>query len=104
MAGGAYATLFPCEWGTFQTACVLIQNLPWGSQGTTRDIVEAYCTIPLHPSQWPALVVHISDEPPLFAVDTCLCFGYGPSAGTYSTVCDTSLKVLQAAGIGPVIT
>ena len=98
------STLFPWKWGTFLTTCVLIQNLPWGSQGATRDVAEAYHTIPLHPLQWPALVVHIADEPALFAVDTCLCFSYGPSAGTYSTIHDAGLDILQAAGIGPVIT
>ena len=97
------STLFPCKWGTFHTTCVLIQNLPRGSQGAMRDVAEAYRTIPLHPSQWPALVVCIADEPALFAVDTCLCFSYGPSAGTYGTIHDAGLDVLQAAGIGPVI-
>ena len=80
------SALFPCEWGTFYTACSLIHTLPQGSQGATRDVAEAYRTIPLHPSQWPALVVHIADEPALFAADTSLCFGYGPSAGTYGTL------------------
>ena len=80
------SALFPCEWGTFYTACSLIHTLPQGSQGATRDVAEAYRTIPLHPSQWPALVVRIADEPALFAADTSLCFGYGPSAGTYGTL------------------
>lgn len=87
------STLFPCEWGTFHTVCTLIHTLPQGSQGATRDMAEAYCTVLLHPSQWPAL----------FAVDTSLCFGYGPSAGTYGTVWDAGLVVFQAAGIGPII-
>ena len=88
------SALFPCEWGTFHTACALVRDLPPGSQGATRDVVEAYRTIPLHPSQWPALIVRIADEPPLFAVDTSLCFGYGPSAGTYSVVQDAGLDIL----------
>ena len=48
--------------------------------------------------------MHIADEPPLFAVDISLCFGYGPSAGTYGVVQDAGLDILRAAGIGPVIT
>ena len=88
------SALFPCKWGTFDTTCTLIQSLPQGSQGVMRDVAEAYRTVPLHPSQWPALVMRISDEPPLFAVDTCLCFGYGPSAGTYGTIHDAGLDVL----------
>ena len=97
------STLFPCEWGTFRTACALIHTLPRGSQGATRDVAEAYRTIPLHPSQWPALVVRVTNEPALFAVDTSLCFGYGPSAGTYGTVRDSGLDIFRAAGIGPII-
>ena len=41
--------------------------------------------------------------PPLLAVDTSLCFGYGPSAGTYGVVQDAGLDILRAVGIGPVI-
>ena len=51
----------------------------------------------------PRVVVRISDELPLFTVDTCLCFSYGPSVGTYSTIRDAGLDILQAAGISPVI-
>lgn len=47
--------------------------------------------------------MRIADEPALFAVDTSLCFGYGPSAGTYGIVRDAGLDIFQAAGIGPVI-
>jgi hypothetical protein len=47
--------------------------------------------------------VRVANEPALFAVDTALCFGYGPSAGTYGTVRDTGLDIFRAAGIGPVI-
>lgn len=68
------------------------------------DVAEAYCTIPLHPSQWPTLIVCIADEPTLFTVDMCLCFSYGRSAWTYGTIHDAVLDVLQAAGVGPVIT
>jgi hypothetical protein len=97
------SALFPCEWGTFHTVCALIHTLPRGSQGATRDVAEAYRTVPLHPSQWPALVVRVANEPALFAVDTSLCFGYGPSAGTYGMVRDAGLDIFRAAGIGPII-
>ena len=95
--------LFPCTWGTYATTCTLIHSLPPGCQGATRDVAEAYRTIPLHPSQWPALVVRIGENPPTFAVDTALCFGYGPSAGTYGSLRDVSLDIMRAAGIGPII-
>jgi len=95
--------LFPCMWGTFATTCTLIHSLPPGCQGATCDVAEAYRTIPLHPSQWPALVVRIRENPPSFAVDTALCFGYGPSAGTYGSLRDVSLDIMRTAGIGPII-
>jgi len=95
--------LFPCMWGTFATTCTLIHSLPPGCQGATHDVAEAYRTIPLHPSQWPALVVRIGENPPSFAVDTALCFGYGPSAGTYGSLRDVSLDIMRTAGIGPII-
>ena len=95
--------LFPCAWGTFMTTCTLIASLPPGTQGATRDVAEAYRTIPLHPSQWPSLVVHIDDDPPTFAVDTALCFGYGPSAGVYGELRDAGLDIMCAQGMGPII-
>ena len=52
---------------------------------------------------WPVLVMCIADEPALFAADTSLCFGYGPSAGTYGTLRDAGLDILQAAGISSII-
>ena len=97
------SNLFPCTWGTFATTCTLIYSLPPGCQGATRDVAEAYRTIPLHSSQWPALVVRIGENPPTFAVDTALCFRYGPSAGTYGGLRDVSLDIMRAAGIGPII-
>ena len=81
---------------------MLVLILPLGCQGATRDVAEAYCTVPLHLSQWPALVIHIANEPALFAVDASLCFVYWPSAGT-GIVCDAGLEVLCAAGLGLVI-
>ncbi|KIO08716.1 hypothetical protein M404DRAFT_57315, partial [Pisolithus tinctorius Marx 270] len=97
------ASLFPCTWGTFPTVCALIVSLPPGCQGATRDVAEAYRTIPIHPSQWPGLIVRLSDNPPTFAIDTALCFGYGPSAGVYGGVRDASLEIMRAEGIGPII-
>jgi len=82
---------------------VLICSLPPDTQGATRDVAEAYRTIPLHHSQWPSLVVRIEEDPPLFAVDTALCFGYGPSAGVYGQLRDSGLDIMRAYGIGPVI-
>ena len=97
-------SLFPCKWESFYIACTLIYTLLQGCEGATRNIAKAHHTIPLHPSQWPALVVHVADKPTLFAVDTSLCFSYGPSARIYGAVQDAGLDILWAAGIGLLIT
>jgi len=90
---------FPCTWGTFETVCTIIRNLPPGSQAATRDVAEAYCTIPLLPSQWPATVVRTDDD--FFYVDTCTSFGMGPSTGAYGHIADAGADLFRAIGIGP---
>jgi hypothetical protein len=90
---------FPCTWGTFETVCAIIQNLPPGSQATTWDIAEAYHTIPLLPSQWPATVVRTDDDS--FYVNTCTSFGMGPSMGAYGHIVDAGADLFHAVGIGP---
>lgn len=90
---------FPSTWGTFHVVSLLISRLPPGSQIATRDVSEAYRTIPLHPSQWPGAVVRISDKH--HCIDTCLCFGTRPSAGAYGCVADAGLDILRSHGIGP---
>lgn len=90
---------FPCTWGTFDTICTIIRSLPPGSQAATRDVAEAYRTIPLHHSQWAAAVVCLPDGD--LCVDTCVSFGMGPSAGVYGHVADAGADLLRAAGIGP---
>ncbi len=42
---------YPYTWRTFNTICILVWNLPAGSQAAIRDVIEAYRTIPLHTSQ-----------------------------------------------------
>jgi len=90
---------FPCTWGTFETVCTIIRNLPPGSQAATWDVAEAYCTIPLLPSQWPATVVRTDDDS--FYVDTCTSFGMGPSTGAYGHIVDAGADLFRAIGIGP---
>jgi hypothetical protein len=93
------ATDFPTTWGKFSIVYLLISRLPADSEAATRDVSEAYRTIPLHPSQWPAAVVHISDNE--FCVDTCTVFGATPSAGAYGHLADTGAEILRHKGIGP---
>ena len=40
---------FPCTWGTFATAALIIAHLPPGSQASVCDVAEAYRTIPTRP-------------------------------------------------------
>jgi len=93
------ANNFPTTWGKFSTVYLLAARLPPGSEAATRDVAEAYRTIPLHHSQWPAAVVHTSHEEG--CIDTCLAFGVSPSAGVYSHVADAAVEIFRHHGIGP---
>ncbi|KIN98975.1 hypothetical protein M404DRAFT_30938 [Pisolithus tinctorius Marx 270] len=90
---------FPTTWGTFAIIYLLLSCLPPGSELATRDVAEAYRTIPLHPSQWPANVVRISETHG--CIDTCLAFGASPSLGVYRHVADTGSEIMRHHGIGP---
>ena len=90
---------FPCTWDKFSTVYLLISRLPPGSEAATRDVAEAYRTISLHLSQWPAAIVKISDA--LGCIDTCATFGASPSCGAYGIVADMGTKILRCNGIGP---
>ncbi|KAG6329387.1 hypothetical protein ID866_9701 [Astraeus odoratus] len=90
---------FPTIWGKFSIVYQLIASLPPGSEAATRDVAKAYCTIPLHSSQWPAAVVRgFGDQ---YYVDTCLAFGAAPSAGVYGHVADAGAELMQHHEIGP---
>ena len=90
---------FPTTWGTFSVISLLIHQLPPHSQLATRDVAEAYRTIPLHSSQWPSTVVRIGEDH--FCVDTVASFGFSPSVGIYSHVADAGADLLRFKGIGP---
>lgn len=90
---------FPTTWGNFSVIYLLIARLPPGSEAATRDVAEAYRTIPLHPSQWPAAVVRISDSQG--CIDTCVAFGASPSAGGYGHMSDAGCEIMPHSGIGP---
>ena len=90
---------FPSTWGTFSVISLLIHQLPPGSQVATRDVSEAYRTIPLHHSQWPAAVARIG--PDSYCIDTATCFGTCPSSGVYGVVADAGADLFRSQGIGP---
>ena len=90
---------FPTTWGTFTIVSLIIHQLPPHSQIATRDVAEAYRTIPLHHSQWPGTVVCTGEDS--FCVDTVASFGFSPSAGTYGVVADAGSDLFRSKGIGP---
>jgi hypothetical protein len=94
------ASLFPCTWGKFSTIYLLVSRLSLGSQAATRDIAEAYHTIPLHASQYPATVVRTSETHA--CIDTCAAFGTSPSGSAYRLVADAGAEILRTHGISPV--
>lgn len=94
---------FPCTWGTFRTICTLIRGLPSGSQAAVRDIAEAYRIIPLHESQWPGVVVRISNNPERFALNTCNSFGCSTAGGLFGLFGDALADLLRAKGVGPIL-
>jgi len=65
-----------------------------------QDVAEAYRMVPSHHSQWAGLVVCLPGEDS-FAVDTALCFRFGPSAGIYGNIADAGANIFQANRLGP---
>ena len=91
---------FPCTWGTFYTASLLFLHLPPGAQGSTRDVADAFRTIPLHRSQWPGVVIRLS-ESDTFAINTADSFGLASAGGIWGHLADAICDVFRAEGIGP---
>jgi len=89
----------PCTWGTFETICFLISQLPPELQASVRDMAEAYQTIPAHYSQWPGLVVRLEGEDK-YAINTNNNFGLTSAGRIYSHLVDTGADILRANGIG----
>jgi hypothetical protein len=91
---------FPTTWGKFSVVYLLISHLPPGSEAATRDVTEAYRTVPLHKSQWPAAVVKILDS--LGCIDTSTAFRTTPSAGAYGHIADAGCELMRSHGFGPI--
>lgn len=92
---------FTTSYSTFPIVALLMSSLPPGSQGAVRDIAEAYCTMPVHPSQWHGLVVRLSDSH--FAIDTALCFSFAPSMGIYGNVTSAGVNIMRFVDIGSIL-
>lgn len=91
----------PCTWGTFQVTCLLISSLPPGSQAAVRDVAEAYRTVPLHPSQWPAAVVRAGSD--AFYIDCAAAFGARTSGAVFGRLADCEGDIFRANGLGPLV-
>ncbi|KAG6327245.1 hypothetical protein ID866_11844 [Astraeus odoratus] len=83
---------FPTTWGKFSTIYQLISHLPPGPEAATQDVAEAYWTVPLHQSQWPAAVVKLSES--LGCIDMCTTFRATPAAGAYGHIADAGCKIM----------
>ena len=94
------ACIYPCTCRMFATVCYTIFNLPPGSQASVHNMAEAYCTIPVHPDQWPGLVVRL-DKEDSFAINTNNNFGLSSAGGVYGKVGDAAADIFRAYGIGP---
>lgn len=91
---------FPTTWGKFSLIFDLISHLPPGSEAATQDVAEAYRTVPIHPSQWPAGVVKTSDT--MGCIDTNLAFGSTPAASVYGHISDACCEIFCFHGISSV--
>ncbi|KAJ3494034.1 hypothetical protein NMY22_g20129 [Coprinellus aureogranulatus] len=91
---------FPCTWGTWRAVCILISSLPPGSQMAVLDVKEAYRSVPLHHTQWPAAVIRADDDE--FYGELCASFGSSTAPGVYGAVADCALDIFRSKGMGPV--
>ncbi len=62
---------------------------------------EAYWNIPIYPSQWPGIVVHLSKTD--CAIDPYIAFGKTSECGAYSVIADAGADIFHAKGIGPLL-
>ena len=85
---------FPCTWGTFRTIATLIRGLPSGAQVAICDIAESYQIIPLHESQWPGIVVCLTNNLEQFALNTCNSFGCTTAGGLFGFFGDALADIL----------
>ena len=90
---------FHTTWGTFSIIALLMAQLPPGLEAATRDVAEAYRTIPLNSFQWPSAIVRANTDQ--FYLVTCLTFGASPSSGVYGHVTNAGAEIMRSEGIGP---
>ncbi|PAV14793.1 reverse transcriptase ribonuclease H [Pyrrhoderma noxium] len=91
---------YPCTFGTFLNVCFIINKLPPDSKACTRDVADAYRTIPLHHSQWARLVIKLQDD--VFALNTQNSFGLASTGGVWGHVADMFADIFRSQGLGPI--
>jgi len=91
-----------CTWGTFRAFSLLCARLPPGSQGAVQDMVETYCSIPLHPSKWARTTIRNRGYDSVI-VNINLCFGVTPGTGCYRHIVDMGADIICAHGISPLV-
>ena len=90
---------YPSTFGTFLTICLIIRDLPPGSQASTRDVADAYRTLPLHPSQWNGLVIKLNHDS--FALNSQNSFGLASAGGVWGYMADALADIFRSQGFGP---
>jgi hypothetical protein len=89
-------------WGTPWAMCLTIWGLPPGSQIAIRDVVAAYRSAMLDPSQWAGTVVRLDDGDSV-AIDLCAAFGMVTSGGIFGHIADAACDIFRSHGIGPLL-
>ncbi|KAE8242970.1 hypothetical protein A4X03_0g7910 [Tilletia caries] len=92
---------WPTTWGASRDVVHTLLSLPVSAQGAVRDVANAFRLVPLHPSQWPGIVVRGLDD--RFYIDQFLGFGLAPATGVWGRVADALADILRAHGIGPIL-
>ncbi|KAE8240282.1 hypothetical protein A4X13_0g7872 [Tilletia indica] len=85
-------------WSTFRQIVADVLGLPSDSEACTRDVDSAYRLLPVHPSQWPAMVLRTEQG---YFIDTRVPFGIGPGTGVFGRVGEAALDIFRAQGLGP---
>ncbi|KAE8228496.1 hypothetical protein CF326_g6570 [Tilletia indica] len=85
-------------WSTFRQIVADVLGLPSDSEACTRDVDSAYRLLPVHPSQWTAMVLRTEQG---YFIDTRVPFGIGPGIGVFGRVGEAALDIFRAQGLSP---
>lgn len=91
---------FPCEWGSFTDAFLLVARAPPGTQAAVFDVEAAFRRVPMRPEDQPHVIVMWLTQ--LF-VDHCFCFGGASSPGIFGRIADAIVEIFQSWGIKDIL-